>query len=115
MLSEFEVKAIVEGTAVHEDMFVNETVSEFIARRFAEQAEMHAIELRAYEATVQNLEQRIRELESQRVPEGWKLVPEIATDRMVSVGMDEDHRLDACDAAILWTVMLAAAPKKEGE
>ncbi len=78
-----------------------------------EQAETHALELRAYEATVANLEERIRQLESQRVPEGLKLVPEIATDRMVSVGMDEDHRLDACDAAILWTVMLAAAPKKE--
>lgn len=32
------------------------------------QAETHAIELRAYEATVQNLEQRIRELEALMVP-----------------------------------------------
>ena len=33
-----------------------------------EQAETHALELRAYEATVQNLEQRIRQLEAQTVP-----------------------------------------------
>ena len=32
-----------------------------------EQAETHALELRAYEATVQNLEQRIRQLEAQSV------------------------------------------------
>ena len=36
-----------------------------------EQAETHAIELRAYEATVANLEQRIRQLEAERVPDGW--------------------------------------------
>lgn len=34
-----------------------------------EQAATHAIELRAYETTVENLEQRIRELEAQRVPD----------------------------------------------
>ena len=89
--------------------------SDHMRAALTEQAAVHAIELRAYEATVENLEQRIRELEAQRVPEGWRLVPEIATDRMVSVGMDEDHRLDACDAAILWTAMLAAAAPKEGE
>jgi len=33
-----------------------------------EQAEAHAIELRAYEATVANLEGRIRQLEAERVP-----------------------------------------------
>ena len=41
-----------------------------IRAALTEQAKTHAMELRAYETTVQNLEQRIRELEAQRVPEG---------------------------------------------
>lgn len=50
-----------------------------------------------------------------QVPDGWKLVPVIATDRMVAVGMTECHDLDACDVSILWTAMAAAAPAKEGK
>ena len=49
-----------------------------------EQAETHALELRAYEATVANFEQRIKDLqlemlangEAQSVPEGWIAVSE---------------------------------------
>ncbi len=113
------VMNIEELVKKHFDRWVTDTefgnVEVHLRAAITEQAETHALELRAYEATVANLEERIRQLESQRVPEGLKLVPEIATDRMVSVGMDEDHRLDACDAAILWTVMLAAAPQQKKE
>ena len=87
-----------------------------------EQAETHALELRAYEATVQNLEQRIKDLqlemlangEAQRVPEGWRLVPIYPTSDMLSA-------FDHCDAQgcqfaeTYWDAMLAAATKKEGE
>ena len=44
--------------------------TDHMAAALTEQAETHAMELRAYEVTVENLEQRIRELEAQRVPEG---------------------------------------------
>ena len=39
---------------------------ESLREAVTDQAETHALELRAYEATVQNLEQRIRELEKGR-------------------------------------------------
>ncbi len=82
------------------------------------QAETHALELRAYEATVQNLEQRIRELESQRVPEGWKLVPIEATQEMLKEsGLYDDDTIEVNSAASMagqiYRAMLAAAPKKE--
>ena len=85
-----------------------------------EQAETHALELRAYEATVQNLEQRIRELEAQRVPEGWKLVPIEATQEMLKEsGLYDDDTIEVNSAASMagqiYRAMLAAAPKKEWE
>lgn len=78
-----------------------------------EQAETHAIELRAYEATVQNLEQRIRELEAQRVPEGWQLVPKEPTDEMIDHGCDEAdaYRVDIVRA---YQAMLAVSPEVGG-
>lgn len=47
----------------------------------------HAIELRAYEATVANLEQRVRELEAERVPDS---ILEIGR-RMIADAKDNDH------------------------
>ena len=70
-----------------------------------EQAETHAMELRAYETTVQNLEQRIRELEAQRVPEGWSSAAQWLRNNY------QDHPT----ISALCEAMLAAAPKKEGE
>ena len=64
-----------------------------------EQAETHAIELRAYETTVQNLEQRIQELEA---------ALEIIAGRKQCI----DNTMGNADVAI---AALAAAPKKEGE
>lgn len=67
---------IEELVKKHFDRWVTDTefgnVEVHLRAALTEQAETHALELRAYEATVQNLEQRIRELESQRVPDGWK-------------------------------------------
>lgn len=98
--------------------FTHNDIATAIRNALTEQAETHALELRAYETTVQNLEQRIKDLqlemlangEAQRVQEGYVIVPVIATDRMVAVGMTQEHDLDPCDIAILWTAMAAAAP-----
>ena len=94
---------------------VADMVARVVEKALAEQAATHAIELRAYEATVANLNQRIRELEAQRVPEGWRLVPIYPTSDMLSA-------FDHCDAQgcqfaeTYWDAMLAAAPApKEGE
>lgn len=48
-----------------------------------ELAAIHAIELRAYEATVVNQAERIRQLEAERVPEGVVNLP--ATDHRITV------------------------------
>ena len=94
-----------------------------------EQAETHALELRAYEATVQNLEQRIRELEAQRVPDELRANLIVGCDEITSLcrylrhgGCDSSDqrargRLVSCviDVAYEMISMLAAAPKKEGE
>ena len=93
------------------------------------QAETHAIELRAYEATVQNLEQRIRELEAQRVPDELRANLIVGCDEITSLcrflrdgGCDssdlsglEEGLSHAIDVASEMISMLAAAPKKEGE
>jgi hypothetical protein len=85
-----------------------------------EQAEAHALELRAYEATVQNLEQRIKDLqlemlangEAQRVPEGWQLVPAFPSSDMV-MNASLYAEVDPLDCRSIYSAMLAAAPKKE--
>lgn len=75
----------------------------------------HAIEMRAYEATVANLEARVRELEAERgVPEGWQPVPAEPTDEMI------DHGCDAADAFRVdivraYQAMLSAAPQPKKE
>ena len=81
-----------------------------IRAALTEQAKTHAIELRAYEATVQNLEQRIRELEAQRIPKRWKMVTLEPTDEMISSGCDAANafRVDMCRA---WDAMLMASPE----
>ena len=45
------------------------TLAEGIRAALTELAEEHAIEMRAYEATVQNQAERIRQLEAERVPD----------------------------------------------
>ena len=74
----------------------------------------HSIRAALAEAA-QAYEQRIRELEAQRVPEGWSLVPIYPTSDMLSA-------FDHCDAQgcqfaeTYWDTMLAAAPApKKGE
>ena len=98
------VKKHVDGTTF---MF---RLHQRLRAALTEQAKTHAIELRAYEATVQNLEQRIRETEAQRVPEGWKLVPVEPTDEMIDAGCDEAdaYRVDIDRA---YRAMLSVAPE----
>ena len=62
------------------------SLADLIQAAVDEQAETHALELRAYEATVQNLDQRIREIEAQRAPEGYVMVPVEPTERMLKAG-----------------------------
>lgn len=50
--------------------FTPDDMATAIRAALTEQAETHAMELRAYETTVQNLEQRIRELEVQSASVG---------------------------------------------
>jgi len=102
-----------------------------------EQAETHALELRAYEATVQNLEQRIKDLqlellangEAQRVPDELRANLIVGCDEITSLcrhlrhgGCDssdlsglEEGLSHAIDVASEMISMLAAATKKEGE
>ena len=68
----------------------NGAVVEILHDALTEQAETHALELRAYEATVQNLEQRIREIEAQRVP---------------VVGNDIPQDWKGVDGAVAWHLM----------
>lgn len=83
-----------------------------LLKQLKDMAETHARELRAYEATVENLEQRVRELEAERVPEGYVVVPIEPTQEMLNASGTYDD-----DARIYWNKFLAAAqqPKKEGE
>ncbi|HEX5791547.1 MAG TPA: hypothetical protein VFY13_10345 [Luteolibacter sp.] len=68
----------------------------------------HAIELRAYEATVENLAERIRQLEVERAPEGWKLVPVDPTDKMIGAGIEAYD--GKCETS--YRAMLAAVPQQ---
>lgn len=86
-------------------------------RRFAairnaltEQAETHAIEMRAYEATVANLNERIRQLEAERVPH-------ISIEQTIKLASLWGYSVDEAHETIeqLREVMLAAVPQqKEG-
>lgn len=105
---------------------------EMLRNALTEQAETHAMELRAYEATVQNLEQRIRDLEKERVPE-WQPIETAPnneliligpTKRMgVCVGMNHSFEGWVTETPSDWVSIYApthwmplpAAPKKEGE
>lgn len=90
------------------------TLAEGIRAALTELSAAHAIELRAYEATVQNMAERIRQLEAERVPEGWTLVPVEPTDAMLDeIRWTEDISYRAMLAR--YRAMLAAAPAMEGE
>lgn len=54
------------------------SLADLIQAALDEQAETHALELRAYEATVQNLEGRIAQMEKERVPSLYILTDLIA-------------------------------------
>ena len=121
----------------------NTSWTDHMRAALTEQAEAHALELRAYEATVQNLEQRIRELESElsesreqaerRLDTIDKLQP-LARRVLWMAFVWNDHnfthpldyaREEAKKAGLNShedaqkflsdVAMLAAAPKKEGE
>lgn len=105
------------------------TSADAMRAALTEQAEAHALELRAYEATVQNLEQRIRELEAQRVPDELRANLIVGCDEITNLcrylrhgGCDssdlsglEEGLSHAIDVASEMISMLTAAPKKEGE
>lgn len=97
----------------NEDRVAFSVIRDAIREAIAEQAATHARELSAYEATVENLEQRIRELEAQRVPEDWQLVPKEPTDEMIDHGCDEAdaYRVDIVRA---YQAMLAVSPEVGG-
>lgn len=81
-------------------------------QRIRQLSESHAIEMRAYEATVQNLEWRIRELEAQRVPGGFP------SDVITAAGLVYHGKRDKVLAERLRIgaqSMLAAASKEEME
>ncbi len=102
-----------------------------------EQFETHAIELRAYEATVQNLEQRIKDLQLELLANGeaQSVLDELRANLIVGcdeiTGLCRYLRHGGCDSSDLSGLeeglshaidvasemisMLAAAPKKEGE
>lgn len=72
------------------------------------------------------LSERIRQLEAERVPKGWKLVPIEPTTEMIDAGRWSEYRdegditesyVDDGAVSSVWDSMLAAAqqPKKEGE
>jgi predicted RNase H-like nuclease (RuvC/YqgF family) len=67
MLSDERIRQIAAETVASEDWynFPADAVAHGIRAALTEQAATHALELRAYEATVANLEQRIRELEAE--------------------------------------------------
>ena len=89
---------------------------EAIRNALTEQAETHAMELRAYETTVQNLEQRIRQMEAERVPS--PSCRECANRGRVN-GLSQETYCDSCvwQGQSFRVNQYAAAPqqKKEGE
>lgn len=95
-----------------------------LQERIRKLSETHAMELRAYEATVANLEQRIRELEAQREPDELRANLIVGCDEITSLcrhlrlgGCDssdlsglEEGLSHAIDVAYEMISMLAAAP-----
>lgn len=77
-----------------------------LLKQLKEQAETHAIELRAYEATVQNLEQRIRELEAER--DGMALVPRELLDKFPELNTS-NYGPDDVDELNAWGIELVLA------
>lgn len=105
------------------------TLGEGIRAALTELSETHAIELRAYEATVANQAERIRQLEAERVPDAIVVSSEWlrrihrdldACQKVIWLGMrdaDPSYCADAKARLKEIDAMLAAAPqqKKEGE
>ena len=80
-----------------------------------ELSETHAIEMRAYEATVANLEQRILELEAERVPDGWIQVSDRLPDSDVSFLAVTDCAGDIHISTMRLPVLIAKNEKQSGE
>lgn len=66
-----------------------------------EQAETHAIELRKYEAIVANLNERIRQLEAERVPAGYLAVKHETLRYLIGMGEDAFSRPEG-EGAFWW-------------
>jgi len=69
---------------------------------------------------IASLQDRIRQLEAERVPEGWKLVPIEATQEMLKEsGLYDDDTIEVNSAASMagqiYRAMLAAAPQQKKE
>lgn len=86
--------------------------TEHMRAAITELSAAHAIELRAYEATVANQAERIRQLEAERVPEGWQRVP----SRCPLCEYQYGHQI-GCENNPVDIALRADAqqPKKEGE
>lgn len=82
-----------------------------------EQAETHASELRAYEATVANLEERIRQLEAERLSEHNAI--ELLRIFQRNLGSDremcDEHEGELWDRIDATCKALAAAPQQKKE
>ena len=88
---------------------LNRALGERIRQLEAEHERKKALLLEAHCERVSSLQERIRQLEGERVPEGWKLVPVEPTPEMLAaVSWPGCARTD-------YAHMLAAAPSKEGE
>ena len=60
-------------------------VGDVMRAALTEQAETHAIEMRAYEATVENQAERIRQLEAERVPEWIESIRRVPDENQIVV------------------------------
>lgn len=89
--------------------------TECMTKALKDQAETHAIELRAYEATVQNQAERIRQLEAERVPDGWIQVSDRLPDSDVSFLAVTDCAGDIHISTMRLPVLIAKNEKQSGE
>ena len=90
------------------------SLTDLIQAALDEQVETHALELRAYEATVQNLEQRIREIEAQRVPE-WISVTDRLPEQDVSFLAVTECAGDIYISTMRLPVLISKNSKPDGD
>ena len=87
---------IEELVKKHFDRWVTDTefgnVEVHLRAALTEQAETHAVELRAYETTVANLEQRIRELEETVAEYDRRIVAEAMRAALTELAAEHDRK-----------------------